>query len=817
MGIAKEYVEQVRREIEASRESRLWKDSINMLNTVSESVFSRSAHFILELLQNAEDAGPKSVTPAGEIEFSISPNRIKITHNGLPFAAANVDAICGVRSSKKPEEGTLGFLGIGFKSVFKITNSPQIHSGEFHFKFDRAAHQDPANVPWQIIPIWEETPSEAVNPALTTFIVPFKNDGFYQQTFGELKKIDVHVFLFLRWLKRLQLVDETGGGGLTVENLGEADGFLTLKRNGVPQRFVIQRRLSKVPPDVAADPALVFYKRENVLQREVVIAFAVDKDGNLRSMEDASALGSVSSFLPLVEERSGAKFLIQADFLVQPGREAIQYELAWNRWLVREAVEAAKDIIPKFKADQRWRNQFLPLFNFRAYSGQPAYDKLFGPELKQPLLSHLLSGEVVATSSREHSKAGLVVRPEDGLNGLLTDADLPLLFPGTLNLKLIDPLIDFKALPDEIQQAVKSVDMAKIARNKKVLETRIGQPEWFQKLYRAMAASGRSFKNSPTQGRRGRILWVEDPIFVPTETNQISSAKGVHLRKIPTEVADLRDKFKEVSDLLASYKLLHPCLDDQESDELSKFFTEQTHVEAIDYDKICRTVFLPKVRTDTQAPPKGELIAYTRLLQKGPSVSEPIWALNKAGILKPSNELFMGTAWSPSEDWEKNAQFMPQLDFLTAEYLDGVPADQIADWKKFFLGVGVKESGERNHVESFAMAFVQDKLAAELSDFVAKDRQQVGYDREAKRKKDGAMVRLEIKGQKQNQPVNLVGKEPDAAQAAANNGEPFWLCVVPGIPKDPELWVIENVVKAGSFETLTVDVSKWKTHGRRAV
>src|SRR2546427_8318639 len=105
MGTAKEYIEQVYREIDASRTGRLWKDSVNLINTVSESVFSRSAHFILELLQNAEDAGPKNATPEGEIEFSISRNRIKITHNGVPFAESNVNAICGVRSTKKPEEG----------------------------------------------------------------------------------------------------------------------------------------------------------------------------------------------------------------------------------------------------------------------------------------------------------------------------------------------------------------------------------------------------------------------------------------------------------------------------------------------------------------------------------------------------------------------------------------------------------------------------------------------------------------------------------------------------------------------------------------
>src|SRR3989338_7944421 len=76
----KEWISHIREDIETSRNTRLWKDSLNMLSTVSESIFSRSAHFILELLQNAEDAGSSmGGKTQGEIEFCISPDRIKVS------------------------------------------------------------------------------------------------------------------------------------------------------------------------------------------------------------------------------------------------------------------------------------------------------------------------------------------------------------------------------------------------------------------------------------------------------------------------------------------------------------------------------------------------------------------------------------------------------------------------------------------------------------------------------------------------------------------------------------------------------------------
>ena len=196
-------------------------------------------------------------------------------------------------------------------------------------------------------------------------------------------------------------------------------------------------------------------------------------------------------------------------------------------------------------------------------------------------------------------------------------------------------------------------------------------------------------------------------------------------------------------------------------------------------------------------------------------MTDPIWVLTRNGGIKASNEVFMGAAYSPAENWEANARYVPQIEFLSASYLQGVQHRDVSGWKDFFITAGVKESGERNHVEIFAMAFVEDRLSNELKDFVPKNRQQVGYDREAKRKTDDALVKLEIKGLKKEVPVQLVGNEPQAAQTALQNGELSWVCVVPGIPEAPQLWIVDDAVKAGTSDTLKIDVTQWRLHGRR--
>ncbi|MDP2916920.1 MAG: hypothetical protein Q8O16_03190, partial [Dehalococcoidia bacterium] len=504
--------------------------------------------------------------------------------------------------------------------------------------------------------------------------------------------------MFLKWLKKLLVIDEVTGRTTVIENLGEQGRIISVRKDGVVQRFVVFRRNSAVPAEVANDPTLEFYKRQKVKQREIVLAFGVDDSDNLKQIEDASALGSVSSFLPLVEERSGAKFLIQSDFLVQPGREAIQYELSWNRWLISEAAETAKEAINEFKKHPKWKTDYLAVFNFTEYWGQAAFDKLFRPHLQEPLTSYLQSSEIYPTISGDHVKPERVVQVDEQLKGLLTDQDLPLLFKGRTDLRLADPSLDVKAVPPSIQNMVNTVSLALVARNKSLLEEKVKQKDheqWFVKLYSAMADTDQYFKDETWRNHSGRYQSRESPIYVITDRNAVVSAKEVYLGPVPAKVLQLRRQFPEVDNLLASYQLIHPKL---HSPELEKFFKERTHVQPIDYDKICRQVFLPQISINSAPPQKDDLVAYTRLIQKGPAISDPIWVSTKSGNTKPSNQVFLGTDYFPSEDWEKHAKYCPQIEFLSTAYLSGVPQGDVPSWKDFFKRVGVKDQADNPYV-----------------------------------------------------------------------------------------------------------------------
>ena len=74
------------------------------------------AHFIYELLQNAED------TKASKVEFRLFSDRVEFYHNGERlFNLKDVESITSIGSSGKRDDiTTIGKFGVGFKAVLHI-------------------------------------------------------------------------------------------------------------------------------------------------------------------------------------------------------------------------------------------------------------------------------------------------------------------------------------------------------------------------------------------------------------------------------------------------------------------------------------------------------------------------------------------------------------------------------------------------------------------------------------------------------------------------------------------------------------------------
>jgi len=118
----------------------------NMWNSVVEK-YSDQAHFIYELLQNANDA------KATRSYFQLTKNGLYFKHNGTKnFWVSNpenekldqqnnklgdINAITAVAQSNKNDHSTIGKFGVGFKAVFQYTDNPHIYDPNFQFKISK--------------------------------------------------------------------------------------------------------------------------------------------------------------------------------------------------------------------------------------------------------------------------------------------------------------------------------------------------------------------------------------------------------------------------------------------------------------------------------------------------------------------------------------------------------------------------------------------------------------------------------------------------------------------------------------------------------
>jgi hypothetical protein len=159
---------------------------------IFEDFYPDQAHFVFELLQNAEDAGARSAT------FHLTPEGCSFEHDGVQvFTEADVRAITGIHDSTKAEApDKIGKFGVGFKSVFVYTLTPTVQSGEFSFKITRLVMPEP------IAP-------EQTSPTITRFWFPFNNPKkppavAYAEVEVALNELAETTLLFLSNLKSIR-------------------------------------------------------------------------------------------------------------------------------------------------------------------------------------------------------------------------------------------------------------------------------------------------------------------------------------------------------------------------------------------------------------------------------------------------------------------------------------------------------------------------------------------------------------------------------------------------------------------------------------
>ncbi|KAK9665674.1 hypothetical protein RND81_14G128100 [Saponaria officinalis] len=306
------------------------------LHCLSQELYSLDSHFLLELVQNADDNSYlDNVEPT--LCFILQDTSIVILNNEQGFTAKNIRALCDIGNSTKKDSsaGYIGQKGIGFKSVFRITDAPEIHSNGFHIKFDISEGQIgfvlPTIIPPCDIQLFRRLASggdgeKCMNSWNTCIVLPYKSSLLEGSGMSSISSmfLDLHpsLLLFLHRLRCIKLRNVTN------------DTYSVMRKeilgNGIVRVSIGEEKLTWFVASYKLHPKI---SRLNAEMTEISIAFTLEETGN-GDYKPVLAQQPVFAFLPL--RAYGLKFILQADFILPSSREEVDGDSPWNQWLMSE-------------------------------------------------------------------------------------------------------------------------------------------------------------------------------------------------------------------------------------------------------------------------------------------------------------------------------------------------------------------------------------------------------------------------------------------------------------------------------------------------
>ncbi|GJY91609.1 histidine kinase-, DNA gyrase B-, and HSP90-like ATPase family protein [Tanacetum coccineum] len=298
-------------------------------NAVTASLFTRLACYFK--VQNAdENVYPCDVEPT--LTFISQEKSVIVLNNDEGFSAESIKALCDdVCNIKKMEPSGDMYIdnkGIGFKSVFRVSDAPEIHSNEFHIKFNisdgLATPVPPRDVSLfsKMVTLYSDPEDEKLWN--TCMVLPQKNEVFAVKDIEFVFcKSCPELMLFLHRLKCIKYRNFVNGSSIVMRKEVVGDGMVNVFSNNEKTTWFIEKfRLQ-------AD-----HIRQDVQTTEISIALEL-KDSNDGNYTPHLYPQLVFAFLRPIGYY-GFNFIIQADFIVSSSMEEVDAESPWNQWLLSE-------------------------------------------------------------------------------------------------------------------------------------------------------------------------------------------------------------------------------------------------------------------------------------------------------------------------------------------------------------------------------------------------------------------------------------------------------------------------------------------------
>ena len=400
--------------IEKLREKRERWVTANRENGFDEGIkslltqlYPDNAHFIYELLQNAED--PQATV----VRFTLRSESVDFEHDGQRlFNLKDVESITSIGASTKRDDPTqIGKFGVGFKAVFAYTNTPEIHSGKYHFQIHDLV------VPEGV----ESHPTDRT----TLFRFPFDNQKKpKKQAVKEVQQgligLGDNTLLFLRHIRKIEYQLPNGRLG-SQECISDEHDDAHLEIHA-----------SKPGDDETVSHWLRFQKdveiKEDGQRKSCQIAIAY----RLEPVEDGTKKkpgwtivpldhGQVSIFFPAEKETSNLRFHLHAPFASTVARDSVR-DCPANDQLRDHLADLVVESLESIR-DRGWLTvDFLSVLPIPG-------DNL--PEFYEPIREAIVTAfqeqNLTPTRSGDHAPANTLYRGPARIQEVIGDDDLAFL------------------------------------------------------------------------------------------------------------------------------------------------------------------------------------------------------------------------------------------------------------------------------------------------------------------------------------------------------------------------------------------------------
>ncbi len=381
------------------------------INRLLSDLYPDQAHFIYELLQNAEDA------EASVVKFELKQRCLLVTHNGkILFNYKDVNSITSIGDSTKSEDiNAIGKFGVGFKAVFGYTNAPQIHSGPYNFEIRDLV------CPFKI---------ESINKsdAETIFIFPFNkpekdNKDCFDEVDSFFRHIDSSILLFLGSIKSIEWSVEGGERGVIRRTVrDDIDPNLiqiSIKKSGADVRekdawfLCFQRKHPEHGDLMKCGVALKLEFRKSIIRKLI-------KDEKLsEQMKVTRDTGKLCIFFPADKETTGLKFHINGPYASTIDRASIRHNDPGNISLLSHTIDLFSEVLEKLKDKGMLTADFLTVLPNDEDDLNYFYDTF-----RQSIYKTLKEQDLVPTHDGGFAKAGELIRGSKNFTDFFSNQDI---------------------------------------------------------------------------------------------------------------------------------------------------------------------------------------------------------------------------------------------------------------------------------------------------------------------------------------------------------------------------------------------------------